>query len=108
MAVKLLHAKTGAALARAVFGEGDAVYNAIFYHTTGRAGMSRMEKILYMADYIEPNRDFPEVEELRTLSYTDLDAAVCLGARLAIEEMQEKNRPVHYNTVSCYEELKGR
>lgn len=108
VAVKLLHAKTGAALARAVFGETDAVYNAIFYHTTGRAGMSRMEKILYMADYIEPNRDFPEVEELRTLSYTDLDAAVCLGARLAIEEMQEKNRPVHYNTVACYEELKGR
>ena len=108
VAVKLLHSKTGAALARAVFGEGDAVYDAIFYHTTGRADMSLMEKILYMADYIEPNRDFPEVEEMRALAYTDLDAAVCLGARLAIEEMKEKNRPVHYNTVACYEQLKGR
>lgn len=64
-AVKLLHSKTGAAIAKYVYGESDQVYQAIFYHTTGRAGMSRMEKILYLADYIEPNRDFPEVEELR-------------------------------------------
>lgn len=106
VAVKLLHAKTGAALARAVFGESDEVCAAIFYHTTGRADMSLMEKILYMADYIEPTRDFPEVEELRALAYADLDAAVCMGARLAIEEMKEKNRPVHYNTVACFEQLR--
>ena len=106
-AVKLLHSKTGAALAKHVFGEGDAVYDAIFYHTTGRAGMSLMEKILYMADYIEENRDFEELEEMRALAYSDLDAAVCLGARLAIEEMREKNRAVHPNTTACYEELKG-
>lgn len=104
-AVKLLHSKTGAALAKHVFGEDDAVYDAIFYHTTGRAGMSLMEKILYMADYIEENRSFDELEEMRALAYSDLDAAVCLGARLAIEEMREKNRAVHPNTTRCYEEL---
>lgn len=105
-AVKLLHSKTGAALAKYMFGEGDAVYEAIFYHTTGRANMSLMEKILYMADYIEATRDFPEVEELRELSYSNLDAAVCMGTELAIQEMREKNRPVHPNTTDCYKQLK--
>lgn len=106
-AVKLLHSKTGAALAKHVFGEDDDVYDAIFYHTTGRGNMSLMEKILYMADYIEENRDFPELEEMRRLAYSDLDAAVWLGAKLAIEEMREKNRAVHPNTTALYEELKG-
>ena len=105
-AVKLLHSKTGAALAKYVFGEGDAVYDAIFYHTTGRADLSLMGKILYMADYIEATRDFPEVEEMRKLSYTDLDAAVCMGTLLAIQEMREKSRPVHHNTTECYEQLR--
>ena len=73
---KLLHAKTGAILARNVFGQDDEVYDAIFYHTTGRADMSLAEKILYIADYIEPNRDFPEVEQMRTLAFADLDRTV--------------------------------
>lgn len=105
-AVKLLHSKTGAAVARHVFGESDAIYDAIFYHTTGRANMSLMEKILYMADYIEPNRDFPELPRMRKLSYSDLDAAVLMGTDLAIEEMKEKRRPIHPNTTACYEQLR--
>lgn len=104
---KLLHSKTGAAMAKYVYGESDAVYQAIFYHTTGRAGMSLLEKILYTADYMEPNRDFPEVAELRRLAYEDLDAAVALGARLAVEEMREKGRVVHPNTLECYRSLTG-
>ena len=106
-AVKLLHAKTGAAIAKYVYGESDRVYQAIFYHTTGRAGMSGMEKILYLADYIEPNRAFPEVEELRALAYTDLNRAVAMGAKLSIEEMEEKNRAIHPNTLECYRSLTG-
>ena len=106
-AVKLLHAKTGAAIAKYVYGESDQVYQAIFYHTTGRAGMSRMEKILYLADYIEPNRDFPEVEEMRALAYQDLDRAVAMGAALSIQEMQEKQYPLHPNTLECYQSLTG-
>lgn len=105
-AVKLLHSKTGAALAHHFFGEGHEVYEAIFYHTTGRADMSLMEKILYMADYIEPTRDFPELAEMRRLAYSDLDAAVCMGVWMAIEEMREKRRPVHPNTTACYQQLR--
>lgn len=100
---KLLHAKTGAIMARYVFGQDDEVYDAIFYHTTGRADMSLAEKIIYIADYIEPNRDFPEVERLRALADEDLDGAVALGARLAIQEMEERGRTVHHNTLEAYQ-----
>ena len=52
------------------------ILSAIRYHTTGRKNMSILEKIIYIADYIEPLRKFNGVEELRTLSVMDLDAAV--------------------------------
>lgn len=58
-ALKLLHSKTGAAIARDVFAVDDDVYNAIMYHTTGKPDMTLLEKIIYLADYIEPTRDFP-------------------------------------------------
>lgn len=100
-AVKLLHAKSGAALAKYVFGQDDEVFTAILYHTTGRGNMTLAEKILYLADYIEPCRDFPEVDELRRLAELDLDRAVLMGVRLSIEEMMERNRVVHRNTLEA-------
>ena len=100
---KLLHSKTGAILARHVFGADDEAYDAIFYHTTARANMSLAEKILYMADYIESNRKFDGVEELRKLAYEDLDAAVARGAKMSIDEMVEMGRSVHHNTTEAYE-----
>lgn len=99
---KLLHAKSGAALAWHVFGMDD-VYDAIFYHTTARAGMSLEEKILYVADYMEPCRTFPEVEELRRLAYTDLDGAVGMGASLAMQEMIQRDKELHHDTQGAYE-----
>ena len=99
---KLLHAKSGAALAKYVFGMDD-VYDAVLYHTTARAGMSLEEKILYTADYMEPNRDFPEVEELRRLADSDLDKAVGMGARLAMEEMVQRDKELHHDTRGAYE-----
>ena len=67
-AVKLLHSKTGACVARHVYGVSDDIYEAIFWHTTGKAGMTLLEKLLYVADYMEPTRDFPGVERLRALA----------------------------------------
>lgn len=104
-AEKLLHAKSGAALAKYRFGQDDEIFQAILYHTTGRAGMSLAEKILYLADYIEPNRDFPEVEEMRKLAYEDLDKAMLMGVRLSIQEMLERNRIVHPNTLGAEKSL---
>lgn len=103
---KLLHAKTGAALACHVFGQPEEVQAAIYYHTTGKGDMTVLEKILYLADYMEPHRDFPGVERLRELAYTDLDAAVALGCEMSIAEMEEKGREVHPNTRAALNSLR--
>ena len=100
-AEKLLHSKSGAALAREMFGQDDEIFTAILYHTTGRGDMSLAEKILYLADYMEPCRNFPEVEEMRRLSKENLNRAVLMGVRLSIQEMLERNRIVHHNTLEA-------
>ena len=97
-ALKLLHSKTGAAIARDVFGVEDAVYNAILYHTTGKPDMTRLEKIIYLADYIEPTRDFPGVDELRKTVYEDMDKGLLMGLTMTIQEMEEMGNPVHHLT----------
>ena len=74
----LLHAKVGAYLAKKKYGVKDPdILNAIRNHTTGRQGMSLLEKIVFIADYIEPGRKHaPNLEEVRRLAFTDLDAAL--------------------------------
>lgn len=99
--LKLLHSKTGAAVARAVYGVSDSVYEAIFWHTTGKADMTLLEKVIYIADYMEPSRDFEGVERLRDLAYQDLDAAVLLGLKMTVEEMRQEGYPVHYRTLEA-------
>ena len=106
-ALKLLHAKTGAEIARDVFGVDDEIYRAIWWHTTGHAGMTLLEKIIYLADYMEPTRDFPGVEELRRACYEDLDKGLLLGLEMSIEEMTAMGNPVHHATVEARDALKG-
>ena len=106
-ALKLLHAKTGAAIARDVFGVDEAVYSAIWWHTTGHAGMTLLEKIIYLADYIEPSRDFPGVDKLREVCYKDLDEGLLLGLEMTIGEMTEMGVPVHHATIEARDALKG-
>ena len=105
-AVKLLHSKTGACIAKYVFGEPDEVYQAIFWHTTAKADMTLLEKIIYIADYIEPNRDFEGVEELRRLAYEDLDRALLLGVETTIQEMRDRRLPIHTNTLRARDWLR--
>ena len=106
-ALKLLHARTGAAVARDVFGVDDEIYSAILWHTTGRAGMTLLEKIIYLADYIEPSRDFPGVDRLRSVCYEDLDRGLLTGLEMTIEEMREMGNPVHHATLEARDALKG-
>ena len=101
VAVKLLHSKTGSAIARYEYGMPDRVCEAICWHTTGKADMTKLEKILYIADYMEPTRDFDGVEKLRALVYEDLDAAVRLGLEMSVEELTERGVPVHPNTAEA-------
>ena len=105
--VKLLHSKTGAAIARDVFGVDDDIFWAIFWHTTGKADMKLLEKILYIADYMEPTRDFPGVERLRELAYRDLDAALLLGFEMSVQEMADRGLQVHHNTLEARDFLRA-
>ena len=107
-ALKLLHAKTGAALAREVFGADDEICNAILWHTTGRPDMTRLEKVIYLADFIEPSRSFPGVEALRRTVWQDLDQGLLMGLSMTIEEMEEMGNPVHHNTIEARDYLRGK
>ena len=68
---------------------------------TARPGMTLLEKIIYMADYIEPTRDFPGVDELRRATYEDLDAAMILGLEMSLEELREKGMEPHTASVNA-------
>jgi nicotinate-nucleotide adenylyltransferase len=91
---KTLHALTGSLVAERIFGENKAVVEAIECHTTGKADMNLLEKIIYVADYMEPNRNFPGVENLRQLAFTDMDAALKLGLEMTLEHLNRQGNEV--------------
>ena len=91
---KTLHALTGSLVAQRIFGENDAVVSAICSHTTGKADMNTLEKIIYVADYMEPNRAFDGVEELRRLACTDLDGALKMGLEMTLEVLRREGREI--------------
>ena len=91
---KTLHALTGSMVAQRIFGENEAVVSAIEHHTTGKADMSLLEKIIYVADYMEPNRNFPGVEKLRQLAFSDIDAALKLGLEMTLEHLKRQGAEV--------------
>ena len=104
---KLLHARTGAAVAGDLFGVPEPIAEAIRWHTTGKPDMNLLEKIIYLADYIEPTRDFPGVEKLRELAFEDLDRALLLGLQMTVEEVRSHGEePYIYTLTACqwYEE----
>jgi nicotinate-nucleotide adenylyltransferase len=103
--VKLLHAKTGAAIARAAFGMSQTVHDAILWHTTGRADMTLLEKIIYIADYMEPTREFEGVDTLRSLAYEDIDQAIIRGLRMSIEDMKTRGITPHPRTEEALDWL---
>ena len=91
---KTLHALTGSLVAERIFGENPQVVSAICHHTTGKAGMNLLETIIYVADYMEPNRDFPGVERLRELAYSDIQAALKLGLEMTLEHLKKQGSEV--------------
>jgi len=91
---KTLHALTGSLVAQRIFGENEAVVSAIEHHTTGKANMNLLETIIYVADYMEPNRNFPGVEQLRELAFTDIQAALKLGLEMTLEHLKRQGAEV--------------
>ena len=95
--IDLTHSFLSAALARAEFGVNDTeILDAISYHTTGRKKMSKLEKVIYVADMIEPNREpYPILDELRTLARVNLDDAFLEGLRYKVLYTAKRKNQVH-------------
>jgi len=77
------------------------IINAVRYHTTGRRNMSLLEKIIYLADFIEPQRTFDGVDDVRALAYENLDSAVLAEANMVIVFNTEKNVFLHSDTIKA-------
>ena len=97
----LYHAVTGAEQARREFGVNDEIYGAVRWHTTGRPDMTLLEKIVWLADYIEPTRDFPGVDKVRQLAYKDIDEAMLTGLNITVDHICEKGKKPHHDSVDA-------
>lgn len=103
---ELWHAPAGAYLVEKEAGITDKeVLEAIRYHTSGRPGMTLLEKVIYLADYIEPGRHFPGVEEVRALAKKDLDTALIQAVKNTILFLMKKNQPVYPESFQTYNDL---
>jgi len=102
---ELWHGPVGAIIARDEFNVTNTdVLNAIRYHTTGRAGMSILEKLIYVSDMIEPGRDFPSVSELRGIAEENLDKAMEACIYQSVQFLVSKKVPVFPDSIDCYNE----
>ena len=102
----ILHGPLGACVAKQEFGiEDPEILDAVWYHTTGKAGMELFSKIIYIADYIEPNRTYPDVEVLRTLTYEDIDRAILFGIDYTIGELVKRKTVIHPDTMHCRNDI---
>ncbi len=96
----LLHGVAGAVMATDRYGVTDPdILEAIRVHTTGKLSMSQLDKIIFLADYIEETRDFPGVDELRRLAFQDLDRAVLAGYDNTIRHLLDQGIPIYFKTI---------
>lgn len=100
----LAHGKLAAIAMRRDFGITDEdIINAVSYHTTGRPEMSQLEKVVFIADAIEPNRDYPGVVELRQLAYEDIDKACLFSLTRTAEYVLEQGNYLDEDTLHAKE-----
>jgi predicted HD superfamily hydrolase involved in NAD metabolism len=100
----LAHAKIAAEMIKKDFGiEDEDVLNAVRYHTTGRAGMSILEKVIFLADSIEPGRNYPGVDEIRQVAETDLDRACLMCLERTIDYINKKGYFLDPDTLDARE-----
>lgn len=101
----LLHAKVGAFIAMDKYGISDMeIINAILKHTTGSGDMTMLEKIIYVADYIEPNRNKAEnLTLIRKMAFEDIDLAVYTIMRDTVEYLKKKGKKIDAHTLRAYD-----
>lgn len=104
----LTHSFLGAKIAKEEYGINDSeVLDAIAYHTTGRPNMSILEKIVFIADYIEPNRDYFEgLDKVRELAYKDINKAIIYSLENTINYNKNKNRIIHPLGIAALDYIK--
>jgi predicted HD superfamily hydrolase involved in NAD metabolism len=105
-AFKLWHAIAGSAYIKNVLGVDDEdIINAVRYHTTARAGMSTLEKVIYLADFTSADRDYDGVDEMRAAVKNDLPQAMMVALKFSVLDLMENNRAIHPDTMYAYNEL---
>lgn len=103
----LIHAALGGEIAKLEYGiEDTEILDAIKYHTCGRENMTLLEKIVFIADYIEPAREFKGIEEIRRLAHYDLDASIVMAIEASIEYLSQGEVTIHPQTIKALNYLK--
>ncbi len=104
----VIHAPLGAAVAKDKYGiDDEEILEAIRCHTVAKENMSLLDKIIYIADMIEPMRDFSGVDKLRKTAYEDIDKAFIMGLKQSIVFNAEKNKIIHPDTISAWDYMLG-
>ena len=99
---QLLHGLAAAIIAKEEMGiEDEEILSAAAFHTTGKANMTLLEKIIYIADYIEPNRNFPGVQNLREITFENLDKGVLQGFDNTIKFVVDRKEILHLKTIEA-------
>ncbi len=102
---KLWHAPSGAAYIEHVLGVGDReILDAVACHTGGRPGMGLLDKVLFVADYISADRDYPGVERMRQLAESSLEEAIVEGIAFTVREKTEERLPLAPQSICAYNE----
>lgn len=105
-APKLWHAMLGAVYLEKELHIGDReILDAVRYHTTGRENMTLMDRILFAADFISADRDYPGVEELRKAAQVSLDEVVMEGFSYTIADLAQRRKPIHPDTIAAYNQI---
>lgn len=99
----LMHSVAGMCLAQSVYGVDDPeVLSAIRWHTTGHGNMTELEKIIYLADMIEPSRKpYPGLEDLREMCMHDLDGAMHMALRMSLDHVVAQGKTLHPDTLAA-------
>ena len=82
--------------------EDDEIFDAVRYHTTGRKDMALLEKVIFIADFISEDRDYPGVEEMRKIAYESLDKAIVEGIAFTIGDLAKRRDPIVPETIDAY------
>ena len=99
---ELWHSMVGPILAKEVFKiEDEEILSAMRWHTTGKENMSKLDKVIYMADMIEPNRKFPGVDTLRRECFKDLNNGVLQGLNHTIKYLLNREVPIDINSIKA-------